>query len=88
MDTFIYSDNVECLDCSTVNLDFAYSDHNPVAVSYTHLDVYKRQVARRVAAHRPDLIVITSPHAPLYRDGFFIALFLPVRMEGLCRWIY
>ena len=32
-----------------------------------------REVARRVAAHRPDLIVITSPHAPLYRDGFFIA---------------
>ena len=27
-----------------------------------------REVARRVAAHRPDLIVITSPHAPLYRD--------------------
>ena len=24
-----------------------------------------REVARRVAAHRPDLIVITSPHAPL-----------------------
>ena len=32
-----------------------------------------REVARHVAAHRPDLIVITSPHAPLYRDGFFIA---------------
>ena len=34
MDTFIYSDNVECLDCSTVNLDFAYSDHNPVAMKF------------------------------------------------------
>ena len=32
-----------------------------------------REVARRVAAHRPDVIVVTSPHAPLYRDGFFIA---------------
>lgn len=32
-----------------------------------------REVARRAAAHRPDLIVVTSPHAPLYRDGFFIA---------------
>lgn len=32
-----------------------------------------QEVARRVAAHRPDLVVITSPHAPLYRDGFFIA---------------
>ena len=34
MDTFIYSDNVECLDCSTVDLDFAYSDHNPVAMTF------------------------------------------------------
>ena len=34
MDTFIYSDNVECLDCSTVDLDFAYSDHNPVAMKF------------------------------------------------------
>lgn len=32
-----------------------------------------QEVARRVAAHGPDLIVVTSPHAPLYRDGFFIA---------------
>lgn len=31
------------------------------------------EVARRVAAHRPEVIVVTSPHAPLYRDGFFIA---------------
>ena len=34
MDTFIYSDNVECLDCSTVDLDFAYSDHNPVKMAF------------------------------------------------------
>ena len=34
MDTFICSDNVECLDCSTVDLDFAYSDHNPVAMTF------------------------------------------------------
>ena len=34
MDSFIYSDNVECLDCSTVDLDFAYSDHNPVAMTF------------------------------------------------------
>ncbi|MCI9261418.1 AmmeMemoRadiSam system protein A [uncultured Adlercreutzia sp.] len=32
-----------------------------------------QEVARRVAAHQPQVIVITSPHAPLYRDGFFIA---------------
>ena len=32
-----------------------------------------QEVARRVAAHRPDVVVITSPHAPLYRDGFFIS---------------
>lgn len=31
------------------------------------------EVARRVAAHDPDVVVIVSPHAPLYRDGFFIA---------------
>lgn len=31
------------------------------------------EVARRIAAHNPDVVVITSPHAPLYRDGFFIA---------------
>ncbi len=30
-------------------------------------------IARRAAAHDPDVIVIVSPHAPLYRDGFFIA---------------
>ncbi|WP_296012521.1 endonuclease/exonuclease/phosphatase family protein [uncultured Adlercreutzia sp.] len=34
MDTFIYSDNIECLDCSTVDLDFAYSDHNPVMLTF------------------------------------------------------
>lgn len=31
------------------------------------------QVAKRIATHKPDVIVITSPHAPLYRDGFFIS---------------
>lgn len=30
MGTFIYSDNVECFGCATVDLDFAYFDHNPV----------------------------------------------------------
>lgn len=34
MDTFIYSDNIECVDCSTVDLDFAYSDHNPVVMTF------------------------------------------------------
>lgn len=28
--TFIYSDNVECFDRATVDLDFVYFDHNPV----------------------------------------------------------
>lgn len=32
-----------------------------------------QEVARRVAEHDPDIIVIASPHAPLYRDGFFIS---------------
>ncbi len=31
------------------------------------------EVAERVTQHHPDVVVITSPHAPLYRDGFFIA---------------
>lgn len=34
MDTFIYSDNVECLELSTVDADFAYSDHNPVMMRF------------------------------------------------------
>ena len=34
MDTFIYSDNVECLEYATVDLDFAYSDHNPVMMRF------------------------------------------------------
>lgn len=31
------------------------------------------EVARRVAEHRPDTIIITSPHAPAFADGFFIS---------------
>lgn len=34
MDAFIYSDNVECLEQSTLDLDFAYSDHNPVYMKF------------------------------------------------------
>ena len=34
MDTFIYSDNVECLEYATMDLDFAYSDHNPVKLTF------------------------------------------------------
>lgn len=34
MDTFIYSDNVEATDYATVDLDFAYSDHNPVLLRF------------------------------------------------------
>lgn len=36
------------------------------------IDAYE-EVARRIAAHRPDTIVIASPHAPFYRDCFFVA---------------
>lgn len=35
------------------------------------VDAYE-EVARRIAAHAPDTIVVSSPHAPLYRDCFFI----------------
>lgn len=31
------------------------------------------EVARRIEEHRPDTIIVTSPHAPLYSDGFFIS---------------
>lgn len=34
MDTFIVSDNVEIIGCETVDLDFAYSDHNPVLLKF------------------------------------------------------
>ena len=34
MDTFIYSDNVEPTFYETVDLDFAYSDHNPVLLKF------------------------------------------------------
>lgn len=36
------------------------------------IDAY-REVARHIAALSPDVIVVTSPHAPLYRDGFFVS---------------
>ncbi len=31
------------------------------------------EVARRIRALKPDTIVISSPHAPFYRDGFFLS---------------
>lgn len=34
MDAFIYSDNVRCLEQATLDLDFAYSDHNPVYMRF------------------------------------------------------
>lgn len=35
MDAFIYSDNVRCLEQKTLDLDFAYSDHNPVYMRFS-----------------------------------------------------
>lgn len=35
MDAFIYSDNVRCLEQQTLDLDFAYSDHNPVYMRFS-----------------------------------------------------
>ncbi len=34
MDAFITSDNVEVTRCQTLDLDFAFSDHNPVALTF------------------------------------------------------
>lgn len=36
------------------------------------IDAY-RKAARSVAEAKPDVIVLTSPHAPLFRDGFFVS---------------
>ena len=36
------------------------------------LDAY-REVARRIAAHAPETIVVVSPHAPLFRDCFHLS---------------
>ena len=35
MDAFIYSDNIVCLEQRTLDLDFAFSDHNPVYLRFT-----------------------------------------------------
>nr|AHF24245.1 radical SAM domain-containing protein [uncultured bacterium Contig224] len=35
------------------------------------IDAY-RQVAREVVADKPDLVVVTSPHAPYFRDAFHV----------------
>lgn len=40
------------------------------AIQHT-IDAY-RSVAERICALRPQVIVISSPHAPLYRDGFHV----------------
>lgn len=32
-----------------------------------------QEVARRIAAHAPDTVAVISPHAPAYRDGFFVS---------------
>lgn len=34
LDAFLYSDNVEVLEYETIDLDFAYSDHNPVRMVF------------------------------------------------------
>lgn len=37
------------------------------------IDAYKI-VAQRIREHQPQTVVVVSPHAPLYRDGFFVSL--------------
>lgn len=36
------------------------------------IDAYQ-EVARRIACHNPDTVIVSSPHAPFYRDCFFVA---------------
>lgn len=38
MDAFIYSDNIACIEQRTLDLDFAYSDHNPVYLKFSLMD--------------------------------------------------
>lgn len=35
MDAFIYSDNITCIEQRTLDLDFAFSDHNPVYLRFS-----------------------------------------------------
>lgn len=35
MDTFLCSDNIQVESCETLDLDFAYSDHNPVVLTFS-----------------------------------------------------
>lgn len=35
MDAFIYSDNITCIEQRTLDLDFAFSDHNPVYLCFS-----------------------------------------------------
>lgn len=46
------------------------------------IDAY-RDIAHRIAEHRPQTIVISTPYAPLYRDGFHITT--DVVLEGVWR---
>lgn len=43
LDAFIYSDNVEVLEYGTIDLDFAYSDHNPVRMVFRLSDTPSAQ---------------------------------------------
>lgn len=42
------------------------------------------EVARRVLGHAPDVLVVVSPHAPLYRDHFYISS-APISVGSLAR---
>jgi endonuclease/exonuclease/phosphatase family metal-dependent hydrolase len=35
LDTFLYSDNIDLMEYDTIDLDFMYSDHNPVYMEFT-----------------------------------------------------
>ena len=38
VDGFLVSDNVTVTDSGVVNLAFAYSDHNPISMTFTLMD--------------------------------------------------
>ena len=46
----------------------------------TTIDNYN-EVAKEVARLKPDTIVISSPHAPLYKDAFYIHMLKEILID-------
>ena len=65
---------VDCL--CIIQIKFSQTENNPVMpVSYTHLDVYKRQVLGRVATYSNHIRTIPFPRSPFGQNGFSFLIF-------------